>query len=104
MTLNNCPLRRINQIYVIATKTKLNVADVKIPERLNDKYFQRVKRDRRKKTKGEEADIFAEKKEVSFLFRIVMADLFNINLLFSFRATPCPMYAKPTRLRWTNSC
>merc|ERR1719315_157885 len=39
--LNGCPLRRINQIYTIATKTQLDVSGVKVPDTLNDTYFAR---------------------------------------------------------------
>merc|ERR1711962_1520687 len=59
--LNGCPLRRINQIYVIATKTKLDLKDVKVPDRVNDEYFRRQKL---KKPKHTEGDIFNTKKEV----------------------------------------
>ncbi|XP_059143303.1 large ribosomal subunit protein eL6-like [Physella acuta] len=59
--LNGCPLRRINQIYVIATKTKLDIKSVKVPERVNDEYFRRLKS---KKPKHTEGDIFNTKKEV----------------------------------------
>merc|ERR1712027_278550 len=41
--LNGCPLRRVNQRYLVATSTKLDVSGVKIPETINDKYFARVK-------------------------------------------------------------
>ncbi|KRX78143.1 60S ribosomal protein L6 [Trichinella britovi] len=58
--LNGCPLRRINQIYVIGTKTKLNIKDVEIPDHLNDSYFKRIKQ---KKRINPEADIFVTKKK-----------------------------------------
>merc|ERR1712080_745720 len=57
--LNGCPLRRVNQRYLVDTKTKLDVAAVKVPETINDKYFARVKADKAKK----EGDIFEAKKE-----------------------------------------
>lgn len=59
-TINGVPLRRINQIYVIGTSTKVDISDVKLPEHLNDKYFKQVKA---KKPKKEEGDIFVAKKE-----------------------------------------
>ncbi|KAK3782960.1 hypothetical protein RRG08_065869 [Elysia crispata] len=59
--LNGCPLRRINQRYVIATKTKLDIKDVKVPDRVNDEYFKRQKS---KKPKHTEGDIFSTEKEV----------------------------------------
>nr|KAG5700600.1 hypothetical protein BaRGS_015396 [Batillaria attramentaria] len=52
---------RINQIYVMATKTKLDLKGIKIPDRLNDEYFRRQKLRKPKHTEGE---IFDTKKEV----------------------------------------
>lgn len=58
--LNGCPLRRINQIYVIATSSKVDISKVNIPENLNDDFFRRVKAKRAKPAEGE---IFEKKEE-----------------------------------------
>lgn len=58
--VNGCPLRRINQIYVIATSTKVDVSKVNLPENLNDTFFNRIKAKKQKTTDGE---IFETKKE-----------------------------------------
>ncbi|XP_047501112.1 60S ribosomal protein L6-like isoform X2 [Penaeus chinensis] len=58
--INACPLRRVNQIYLIATATKLDVSKVEIPKHINDRYFRRGKTVRSKK---EEGDIFGQKTE-----------------------------------------
>lgn len=62
---NRCPLRRINQRYVIATKTRLDVSPLKVPEHVNDAYFSRQKRDAKRKSGSGgagSASPFAEKK------------------------------------------
>jgi large subunit ribosomal protein L6e len=46
---------------VIATSTKLDISGVKLPESISDKYF---KRNRQKRAKKAEGDIFNTKKEV----------------------------------------
>merc|ERR1739846_91525 len=57
--LNGCPLRRVNQRYLVATSTKLDIYKVSVPENIDDKYFARVKAEKSKK----EGDIFEAKKE-----------------------------------------
>merc|ERR1711923_261228 len=54
--LNGCPLRRINQRYLLATKTKVDVSGVKVPEHINDAYFKRASGAKK------EGDIFESKK------------------------------------------
>lgn len=58
--LNSCPMRRISQRYVIATKTRVNLKGVTIPEHLNDAYFKRADKKKARKTEG---DIFAKQEE-----------------------------------------
>ncbi|CAN8015480.1 unnamed protein product [Ixodes persulcatus] len=57
--VNGCPLRRINQIYVIATSTKLDLSKVKLPEGLDDRYFKRNKGPKR--GRKDEGEIFEAK-------------------------------------------
>ena len=65
--INGCPLRRINQRYLLATSTSVDVSSVKVPERINDSYFRRARKDRKANTgaagKKEGGDIFESKKE-----------------------------------------
>jgi large subunit ribosomal protein L6e len=56
--LNGVSLRRVNQIYVIATSTKLDLSSAKF-DNLDDKFFKRV----RSAKKNAEKDIFDSKKE-----------------------------------------
>jgi len=60
MKLNGCPMRRINQIYLLATENALDVSGVKLPETVNDDYFKHAKPE---KVKKDGADIFTVKKE-----------------------------------------
>jgi len=56
--LNGVTLRRVNQIYVISTSTKLDLSSAKF-DNLDDKLFKRV----RSSKKNAEKDIFDSKKE-----------------------------------------
>ncbi|XP_049277487.1 60S ribosomal protein L6 [Anopheles funestus] len=56
--VNGCPMRRIEQNYVIATKTSVNLEKLKLPEHINDRYFRRV---HPKKNTRKERDIFERK-------------------------------------------
>merc|ERR1711915_632941 len=58
--LNGTPLRRVNQRFLLATSTKIDVSGVKVPDTINDKYFARIKAEKNAKKEG---DIFDGKKE-----------------------------------------
>merc|ERR1739844_207661 len=58
--LNGAPLRRVNQRFLLATSTKVDVSGVKVPASIDDKYFARIKAEKSAKKEG---DIFDAKKE-----------------------------------------
>jgi large subunit ribosomal protein L6e len=57
--VNSTPLRRISQRYVLATQTRIKLGSFKLPEHINDRYFKREKKNR----KRNDGEIFAEKRE-----------------------------------------
>ncbi|KAL6336779.1 hypothetical protein AAG906_036093 [Vitis piasezkii] len=57
--INGVPLRRVNQAYVIATSTKVDISKVNV-EKFDDKYFAK---EVQKKKKGEGEFFEAEKEE-----------------------------------------
>merc|ERR1712223_1392240 len=63
--INGVPLRRVNQKYVLATSTKLELPAINLPERVNDDYFRRVEL---KANEGGDSEIFASKKSCLFSF------------------------------------
>lgn len=62
--INGVPLRRVNQAYVIATSTKVDISGVNV-DKFDDKYF--AKKTERKKKKGEGEFFESEKKEENVL-------------------------------------
>ncbi|KAL3719196.1 hypothetical protein ACJRO7_004193 [Eucalyptus globulus] len=62
--INGVPLRRVNQSYVIATSTKVDISGVNV-EKFDDKYF--AKKVQKKKNKGEGEFFEAEKEEKNVL-------------------------------------
>ncbi|GAA96055.1 uncharacterized protein L969DRAFT_82133 [Mixia osmundae IAM 14324] len=53
--INGVPIRRVNQAYVIATSTKIDVSSVKIDEKFSDAFF---KKSSSSSTKGKEGEFF----------------------------------------------
>lgn len=87
--LNGCPLRRINQIYVIATSTKVDISTVKVPENINDAFFNRVKVAKKTK-KAAEGEIFETKKETYKVNEERKAAQLNVDkqLMVAIKANP----------------
>ena len=60
--VNGCPLRRVNQRFVVATSTSIDLSGVKVPEKIDDAYFRRARKEKKGAAK-KEGDIFEAKKE-----------------------------------------
>ncbi|GMP71401.1 hypothetical protein CsSME_00029826 [Camellia sinensis var. sinensis] len=61
--LNGVPLRRVNQSYLIATSTKVDISGVNV-EKFDDKYFARQVEKKKKKGEGEFFEAEKEEKNV----------------------------------------
>lgn len=61
--INGVPARRVNQAYVIATSTKVDLSSVKINPKFNDEYF---KVEKALKSKPTATALFGEGNEVFF--------------------------------------
>ncbi|KZT20391.1 hypothetical protein NEOLEDRAFT_1075705 [Neolentinus lepideus HHB14362 ss-1] len=57
--INGVPLRRVNQAYVIATSTKVDLGDFSVDEKISDTYFAKSKA---KGAKSAEEEFFEEGK------------------------------------------
>ncbi|KAL7753371.1 60S ribosomal protein L6 [Sorochytrium milnesiophthora] len=55
--VNGVPLRRVNQAYVIATSTKIDLSGLKVDDKINDAYFKSRKDEPKSNT---EADFFKD--------------------------------------------
>jgi len=77
--INACPLRRMHQQFVIVTSTRLDLSGVKVPDHIDDKYFN-VKKDRSPKgKKGDGGDIFDTKAEAWKPDETRKADQINVD-------------------------
>jgi len=57
--VNGVPLRRVNQAYVIATSTKVDLGDLKVDDKFNDTYFSKAAK---KGPRSAEEEFFSEGK------------------------------------------
>lgn len=60
--INGVPLRRVNQAYVIASSTRVDISGVNL-DKFTDKFFSKEKEKKKKKTEGE---FFEADKEVTW--------------------------------------
>ncbi|XP_019055353.1 PREDICTED: 60S ribosomal protein L6-like [Nelumbo nucifera] len=60
--INGVPLRQVNQSYVIATSTKVDISGVNV-EKFDDKYFTKEAEKKKKKKKKGEGEFFEAEKE-----------------------------------------
>ena len=85
--INGVPLRRVNQAYVIATSTKVNIDGVNV-EKFDDKYFAEEVEKKNKKGEGE---FFEAEKDLSticacktnLLVRMLFANQTKQHYIFS---------------------
>jgi len=87
---NGVPIRRVNQAFVIATQTKLDISTVEIPDKFNDSYFIKEKLARKDRKVKTEDDFFAttQKKKAKDPQRLKDQDDFDVQLLPIIKKVP----------------
>ncbi|KAM7486028.1 hypothetical protein LguiA_002037 [Lonicera macranthoides] len=87
--INGVPLRRVNQSYVIATSTKVDLSGLNV-DKFDDKYFAKQVGKKKKNNKGERDFFKAEKEEKNVLPTEKKDDQKTVNacLLKSIEALP----------------
>lgn len=94
--MNGVPLRRVNQAYVIATKTKVDISSLDVPAKLDDSYFRRS----RVRAKAGSSGIFAESKQV----RLYCMGVCRCVFYFLCRLILSVMCERMTSEIWTSNC
>jgi hypothetical protein len=95
--VNGVPIRRVDQTYVIATSTKVDISGVDV-SKFDDKYFARDK----KKVKKTEGELFETEKEVGSIlmsFSIIYAPILTLHLIFRLQSL-CLTSRRMTRRLW----
>lgn len=103
--LNGVPLRRLNQSYVIATSTTVDVSGVKVPDHVNDAYFKRTDAEKKDFFEGDEAKKAPlpqkRKDDQTAVDKAVLAAVSKVELLgdflkakFSLQRGQCPHMMK----------
>lgn len=92
--LNGVPLRRVNQAYVIATQTKVDISSVKLDDKLDDAYFSKDKRTREQRAKAKEFFAQNGEKEKKTLPEAKIADQKLVDKALSAVVAKTPNLAK----------